>query len=181
MPHLQRWIADRGGRSMIWKTGHSVIKAKMRETGALLAGEFSGHIFFMDRWYGFDDGLYAGARLLELVSHWEMGLAGLASLPCSTATPELRLGAGQFNVGDLLKRLDPDLASWGASRVITVDGLRIEYEHGFALIRMSNTTPDLIMRFDGDSPDTMRQVQESVRSRLSMLAPELCTWLGARK
>lgn len=179
--HLQRWIADRGGRSMIWKTGHSVIKAKMRETGALLAGEFSGHIFFVDRWYGFDDGLYAGARLLELVSHWEMGLDGLASLPYSTATPELRLGAGQFNVGDLLKRLDSDPASWGASRVITVDGLRIEYEHGFALIRMSNTTPDLIMRFEGDTPDAMRQVRESVRSRLSMLAPELCAWLEATK
>ena len=110
-----------------------------------------------------------------------MGLDGLALLPYSIATPELHLGAGHFNVGDLLKCLDPDPAPWGASRVIAVDGLRIEYEHGFALIRMSNTTPDLIMRFEGDSPDTMRQVQETVRSKLSMLVPELCTWLETKK
>ena len=110
-----------------------------------------------------------------------MGLDGLASLPYTAATPELHLGVSHSNVGDLLMRLDPDPASWGASRVRTVDGLRIEYEHGFAIIRMSNATPDLIMRFEGDSPDAMRHVQESVRLKLSMLAPELCTWLEAKK
>ena len=169
--NLHAWITERGGRPMIWKSGHSLMKAKMRETGALLAGELSGHVFFQERWYGFDDGLYTGARLLEILSRQPDLDACLHALPDTVNTPELQIrmqeGEPQALMAGLLKTAD----FTGAREVMTLDGLRVEYDDGFGLVRASNTTPVLTLRFEGDDTAALRRIQEQFRHLLLAAAP----------
>ena len=140
-------IEAAGGKATMWKTGHSFIKARLKETGAAMAGEMSGHIFFNERWYGFDDGVYAGARLCELLSRMEQTPSEVfAALPNTVNTPELRL---EFEEGEHYKFIEDlqALAKFATGTVHTMDGLRVDFENGFGLVRASNTTPMLIMRF----------------------------------
>ncbi|MCW5299758.1 phosphomannomutase/phosphoglucomutase [Herbaspirillum lusitanum] len=158
--HLAPWIAHHGGHPLMWKTGHSLVKAKMRETGAPLGGEMSGHIFFKDRWYGFDDGLYAGARLLELLSREDDPSALLNALPQSVSTPELQLPLNDGENFALIAKLQRDAHFPGAEQIIKIDGLRVEYPGGFGLARASNTTPVVVMRFEAESARTLAHIQE---------------------
>lgn len=165
--NLQGWIERHGGRPLMWKTGHSLIKAKMRETGALLAGEMSGHVFFKERWYGFDDGLYAGARLLEYLSRQADIEATLHGLPDSVNTPELHIPMGEGEPHQLITTLQQHAQFEGARRIITIDGLRVEYEDGFGLMRASNTTPVVVLRFEAESAQALDRIQADFRRVLT--------------
>ncbi len=169
--NLKPWIKEHGGEPLIWKTGHSLIKAKMKETGALLAGELSGHIFFKERWYGFDDGLYAGARLLELLCKQSDISASLKSLPNSVSTPELHMKLQEGEQYATIKKLQQSARFDGALDIITLDGVRVEYEDGFGLARASNTTPMIVMRFEANDVEGLRRIQETFRQELSKVAP----------
>lgn len=169
--HLYQWIRDHGGQPLLWKTGHSVLKAKMRETGALLAGEMSGHIFFQERWYGFDDGLYAGARLLEILSRHPDAGAVLRALPDSVNTPELQIRLREGEPHRLIDRLRNSARFDDAREVITLDGLRVEYADGFGLLRASNTTPSLVLRFEADDAPALARIQADFRRLLSQALP----------
>ncbi len=171
--NLYKWIEDHGGRSLLWKTGHSLLKAKMQETGALLAGEMSGHVFFGERWYGFDDGLYAGARLLEYLSRQTDIEAVFHGLPDSLCTPELHVPMQEGEVHRLIARLLQNAHFEGARAVITLDGLRVEYDDGFGLMRASNTTPAIVLRFEALSHSALDRIQAEFRRRLLNLAPDL--------
>jgi phosphomannomutase/phosphoglucomutase len=157
--HLAPWISERGGKPLMWKTGHSLVKAKMREVGAPIGGEMSGHIFFKDRWYGFDDGMYAGARLLELLSRVEDPSAVLNALPQSTSTPELQLKLSEGENFTLIEKMQKEARFPGSDQVITIDGLRVEYPDGFGLARSSNTTPVIVMRFEAESQEALQRIQ----------------------
>jgi hypothetical protein len=135
----------------MWKTGHALVKAKLKETGAPLAGEMSGHVFFKERWYGFDDGLYAGARLLEILSRADDANAILKALPDSSSTPELNIGMQEGEPFALIDELQRHAHFEGAREIITIDGLRVEYADGFGLARPSNTTPVVVLRFEADN------------------------------
>ena len=156
-------IRAAGGHPTMWKTGHSFIKAKLKESGALLAGEMSGHVFFKERWYGFDDGLYTAARLLELLARDPRPVqAVFDELPDSVNTPELNI---QFAEGEhyafmqkLIQR-----ARFPDARVSTIDGLRVDFNNGFGLVRASNTTPVLVLRFEGDDAAALAQIQGRFR------------------
>lgn len=161
--HLSDWIAQYGGKPLMWKTGHSLVKAKMRETGAPIGGEMSGHIFFKDRWYGFDDGLYAGARLLELLSREEDLTRVLNALPQSSSTPELHLHLQEGESFSLIEKLQKDAKFPGAKQIITIDGLRVEYADGFGLARPSNTTPVVVMRFEAETKEALARIQNDFR------------------
>ncbi|MDW8469227.1 MAG: phosphomannomutase/phosphoglucomutase [Burkholderiales bacterium] len=169
---LAPWIERHGGRPVIWKTGHSFIKAKLAETGAPLAGEMSGHIFFRERWYGFDDGLYAGARLLEIVSREADPGAALEALPDAPATPELNWKLAEGEPHALIARLQQAKPFPGARRILTIDGVRAEYADGFGLARASNTTPVIVLRFEGDTPEALRRIQAEFRAVLQPMKPE---------
>ena len=169
--NLKGWIERHGGQPLLWKTGHSLIKAKMRETGALLAGEMSGHIFFQERWYGFDDGLYAGARLLEYLSRQPDLDATLDALPDSVCTPELHLPMQEGEPHRLIAKLQGSARFEGAREVITLDGLRVEYEDGFGLMRASNTTPVIVLRFEAESERALARIQEDFRRVLLAAYP----------
>jgi hypothetical protein len=143
----------------MWNTGHALIKAKLKETGAPLAGEMSGHTFFKERWYGFDDGLYAGARLLEIVSRWKDANWPLKHLPDAISTPELNLKMQEGEPHALIAELQKTRASKGAQELITLDGLRVEYADGFGLMRASNTTPVLVLRFEADNAQALARIQ----------------------
>jgi len=157
--HIAPWVEARGGIPLMWKTGHSLVKAKMRETGAPLGGEMSGHLFFKDRWYGFDDGLYAGARLLELLTRMSDPSAVLNALPQSISTPELQLALAEGENFSLIERLQRDARFPDAVQIITIDGLRVEYADGFGLARASNTTPVVVMRFEAESQAALARIQ----------------------
>src|SRR6185503_18736948 len=144
---LAPWIERHGGRPVIWKTGHSLIKAKLKASGAPLAGEMSGHIFFKERWYGFDDGLYCGARLLEILSKEKNPTEILDNLPDAPSTPELNWKLAEGEPQALMKKLLALKPFADARRVLTIDGLRAEYDDGFGLARASNTTPVIVLRF----------------------------------
>ena len=161
--HLAPWITANGGQPLMWKTGHSLVKAKLRETGAPLGGEMSGHIFFKDRWYGFDDGLYAGARMLELLSREADPSALLNALPQSSSTPELHLHLAEGENVTLIEKLQRDAKFSGATEIITIDGLRVEYPDGFGLARSSNTTPVVVMRFEAETPEALARIQDEFR------------------
>lgn len=169
--NLRAWITAHGGRPLIWKTGHSLMKAKMRETGALLAGEMSGHVFFQERWYGFDDGLYAGARLLEYLSKQTDLDATLRDLPDSVNTPELHLRLEEGEPHRLIERLKAAAQFEGAREIIDLDGLRVEYDDGFGLIRASNTTPTIVLRFEADDDAALARIQDQFRRLLLAAAP----------
>jgi phosphomannomutase/phosphoglucomutase len=169
--NLKPWIIDHGGKPLLWKTGHSLIKAKMKETGAVLAGEMSGHTFFGERWYGFDDGLYAAARLLEIVSRHANPSAVLAALPDSVSTPELNVACADASPHALIAKLAETAAFPGAADVIRIDGLRVEYSDGFGLARASNTTPVIVLRFEGDTESALKRIQAEFRRVLGESMP----------
>jgi phosphomannomutase/phosphoglucomutase len=166
-------IASHGGRPILWKTGHSLIKAKMKEEGALLAGEMSGHIFFNDRYYGFDDAIYAGARLLEILAETNKTTAELlADLPSSFSTPEIRRDCPdeiKFNVVQkALKRFEAQ-----GLKVNSIDGARVEFEDGWGLVRASNTQPVLVFRFEATSKKRLTEIQTQMEHTVSELLAEL--------
>jgi phosphomannomutase/phosphoglucomutase len=169
---LAPWIEKHGGRPLIWKTGHSFIKAKLKETGALLAGEMSGHTFFKERWYGFDDALYGGARLLEILSKAKDANPVLKSLPNAPSTPELHWGLSEGEPHALVARLQASRPFPGAERVVTIDGVRVEYADGFGLARASNTTPVIVLRFEADSLAALERIKSDFRSALQPLKPD---------
>ena len=165
---LKAWIEQRGGVPLMARTGHSFIKTKIKETGALLAGEMSGHVFFNDRWYGFDDGMYAGARLLEILSRVDNPSELLNALPNAVSTPELHLKMSREGESHaLIAQLKLSANFYGADEVITLDGLRVEYKDGFGLVRASNTTPVLVLRFEADSDAALERIQSDFRRVLS--------------
>jgi phosphomannomutase/phosphoglucomutase len=171
--NLFPWIRQHGGKPLLWKTGHSLIKSKLKETGAPLAGEMSGHVFFKDRWYGFDDGLYAGARLLELLSRVEDPTKALESLPDSISTPEINVPlAAEGENHRLIGELQKSARFEGATDVNTIDGLRVEYPDGFGLMRASNTTPVLVLRFEGDSRAALDRIQQEFKRVLLAAKPD---------
>jgi phosphomannomutase/phosphoglucomutase len=144
----------------MWKTGHSLVKAKLKETGAPLGGEMSGHIFWKDRWFGFDDGLYTGARLLEILTKSSDPSAVLNALPKASSTPELHLQLQEGENFALIDRLLKEAKFPGADRVVDIDGLRVEYPDGFGLARSSNTTPVVVLRFEGETPEALARIQK---------------------
>lgn len=161
--HLSSWIKQHGGIPLMWKTGHSLVKAKLKETGSPLGGEMSGHVFFKDRWYGFDDGMYAGARLLEILSRVEDMTATLNALPQSTSTPELHLHLNEGENFVIIEQMTKQANFEGAQDVITIDGLRVEYKDGFGLARSSNTTPVIVMRFEAETPAALERIQAAMK------------------
>ncbi len=168
---LAPWIEQHGGRATIWKTGHSLIKAKLKETGAPLAGEMSGHIFFKERWYGFDDALYCGARLLEILAPDRDVGAVLEALPDAPSTPELNWKLAEGEPHALIERLQGSSPFPQAKKVLAIDGVRAEFADGFGLARASNTTPVIVLRFEGDTPEALRRIQEAFRATLQPLKP----------
>jgi phosphomannomutase/phosphoglucomutase len=169
---LAPWIERHGGRPLIWKTGHSLIKAKLAETGAPLAGEMSGHTFFKERWYGFDDALYAGARLLEILSRAADPGAVLRALPDAPSTPELNWKLAEGEPHALVAKLQSARPFPGAQSVLTIDGVRVEYADGFGLARASNTTPVIVLRFEADTEGALQRIQREFRAALQPLKPD---------
>ena len=169
--NLKLWIEQHGGKPLLWKTGHSLIKAKMKETGAELAGEMSGHTFFKERWYGFDDGMYAGARLLEILSRDADASAALHAIPDSLSTPELNIRCADVSPHVLIDKLAATATFPGAVDVIRIDGLRVEYPDGFGLARASNTTPVIVLRFEADDAAALARIQGEFRRVLSQAMP----------
>ncbi|MDV6341436.1 phosphomannomutase/phosphoglucomutase [Nitrosomonas sp. Is24] len=164
--NLAPWIRQHGGTPVMWKTGHSFIKSKLIEEKALLAGEMSGHLFFKERWYGFDDGLYAGARLLELLSREQDISATLNNLPDSLNTPELQVRTAEGENHALIVQLQKNAVFDNPQQVITTDGLRVEYPDGFGLARASNTTPVVVLRFEADNDAALKRIQEDFRRNI---------------
>lgn len=172
--HIANTVEKLGGIPLMWKTGHSLIKAKMQEIGALLAGEMSGHLFFKDRWFGFDDGLYGGARILEIISKARQCKAAsevFASLPDSVSTPELMIQATEHSKFEGMRKLIA-IARFEGAIVSTLDGLRVDFIDGFGLVRPSNTGPNLILRFEGDTPSVLERIQEEFRTLLQAVEPK---------
>ena len=170
---LAPWIRSHGGEPLMWNTGHALVKAKLRETGAPLAGEMSGHVFFKERWYGFDDGLYAGARLLEILSRVEDPSAELKALPNSSSTPELNLKMAEGEPFALIDQLKREASFTAAQEIITIDGLRVEYADGFGLARPSNTTPVVVLRFEADDAAALARIQDDFRRVILAARPGL--------
>jgi phosphomannomutase/phosphoglucomutase len=164
-------IRKAGGKPTMWKTGHSFIKAKLKETGAALAGEMSGHTFFRDRWYGFDDALYTAARLLELLARDPRPTREVfASLPNTVNTPELHLKLAEGEHYALIKELAAK-ASFADAKVTTIDGVRADFPDGFGLVRASNTTPVLVFRFEGDNEQALARIQQRFRELVRSARP----------
>jgi len=169
--NLAGWIRKHGGKPTMWNTGHALVKAKLKETGAPLAGEMSGHVFFKERWFGFDDGLYAGARLLEILSRAADPSAVLDALPDAVSTPELNIKMAEGEPFELVRKLKESATFDGASEVITLDGVRVEYPDGFGLARPSNTTPVVVLRFEADSQDAIARIQADFRRAIEGVWP----------
>jgi phosphomannomutase/phosphoglucomutase len=170
--NLAPWIRQHGGTPVLWKTGHSFIKKKLHESGAALAGEMSGHFFFRERWYGFDDALYAGARLLEILSREQDPGALLEALPDAVNTPELHLKLVEGENYALIEKLGKTARFQGAREVIKIDGLRVEYADGFGLARSSNTTPVVVLRFEADDEAALKRIQGDFRSAILAVKPD---------
>ena len=168
-------IRAAGGVPLMWKTGHSLIKAKLRQTGAPLAGEMSGHLFFGERWYGFDDATYTAARLLEILSRSEDASAMLDALPTSFSTPELNVACAEGEhhavVAELLARAADGRLTFPGGEVGTIDGLRVDYADGFGLIRASNTTPVLVLRFEGHTAAALQRIESDFMAALRSVKP----------
>ncbi|MCZ2441381.1 MAG: phosphomannomutase/phosphoglucomutase [Burkholderiales bacterium] len=169
-------IREAGGVPLMWKTGHSLVKAKLRETGAPLAGEMSGHLFFGERWYGFDDATYTAARLLEILSRATDPSAVLDALPTSYNTPELNVACAEGEhhalVAELLARVADGRLSFPDGEVGTIDGLRVDFADGFGLIRASNTTPVLVLRFEGHTPAALERIEARMLAALRSVKPD---------
>ncbi len=165
---LYQDIARRGGRGIMWKAGHSLIKAKMKEEGALLGGEMSGHIFFANRWFGFDDGIYSSARLLELVSRTEQPVSSLlADVPRTFSTPEIRVDCPEDQKFEVVRRAQEFFAS--RYQAVTVDGVRVTFPDGWGLVRASNTQPLLVLRFEAQTPERLAEIQRLVEDKVEEL------------
>ncbi len=166
-------IKQHGGRPVMWKTGHSLIKKQMKASGALLAGEMSGHIFFKERWFGFDDGIYAAARLLEILSQAKVSAQELfAAFADDISTPEINIDVtdeGKFSIIDALQRD----AQWGEANLTSIDGVRVDYPRGWGLVRASNTTPVLVLRFEAEDQGELERIQSVFRAQLQRVAPDL--------
>ena len=161
-------VAAKGGKPLMWKAGHSLIKAKMKETGAVLAGEMSGHIFFADKFYGFDDATYAGARVLEILSKTDKNLSELLSdLPETFSTPELRVPCTEEEKFAIVAKIAEEFSR--TNEVITIDGARILFENGWGLVRASNTQAILVLRFEADTAENLLEIQSTVESRLQKI------------
>jgi phosphomannomutase/phosphoglucomutase len=170
---LAEWIRAHGGRPTMWKTGHALVKAKLRETGAPLAGEMSGHVFFKERWYGFDDGLYAAARLLEILSREADAGAVLTALPDALGTPELNLAMREGEPFELVRRLAEGGRFDAPQAIVTIDGVRVEYADGFGLARASNTTPVVVLRFEADDAAALERIKNDFRRAIDAAWPGL--------
>jgi phosphomannomutase/phosphoglucomutase len=172
--HLEGLIKRHGGRPLMWKTGHSYMKNKMLQTGALLAGELSGHIFFKERWYGFDDGLYTAARLLEILSKDKRSSSKIfAALPDAVNTPELNVHFDQDGAQHNFMKALIAKADFTDGLINHIDGLRVDYPDGWGLVRASNTTPSLVIRFEADDQQTLQNIQDRFRKQLLKLDPGL--------
>lgn len=169
---LAPWIREHGGKPLMWMTGHSLAKAKLKETGAPLAGELSGHIFFAERWYGFDDAMYTAARLLEILSRSADPSAVLQALPTSFNTPEINVPCAEGEHHEVVKQLKEIAEFPGAAEIVTIDGLRVEYADGFGLIRPSNTTPVLVLRFEGHTQAALERIQHDMLAQLKRVKPD---------
>jgi phosphomannomutase len=169
-------IREAGGVPLLWKTGHSLIKAKLKETGAPFAGEMSGHLFFGERWYGFDDAMYTAARLLEILSRHADPSAVLDALPTSFNTPELNVACAEGEhhaaVAELLARVADGRLQFPGGEVGTIDGLRVDFPDGFGLIRASNTTPVLVLRFEGHTPEALHRIEDQMMATLRAVKPD---------
>jgi phosphomannomutase/phosphoglucomutase len=155
----------------MWRTGHSLIKAKMRETGAELAGEMSGHFFFKERWFGFDDGIYAAARLLEILAGDADGRTPeeiFATLPQSVSTPVLKVPVGEGGPHRFMDQFRAQ-ASFDDATLTTIDGVRADWSDGWGLVRASNTTPVLVLRFEADDNNALKRIQQVFRKQLIAL------------
>ena len=176
--NLATYVKQQGGVPLMWKTGHSLVKAKLKETGAPLAGEMSGHIFFKDRWYGFDDGLYTGARLLEILSAEQDPNATLNQLPNAICTPELQMPCAEGEAFSLLDKIKAEVAKGTqatfetAESVNTIDGVRVEYADGFGLARPSNTTPIVVMCFEADTQAAIERIQAEFKKVFLAVKPD---------
>lgn len=170
---LDSLISNYGGRAIMWKTGHSLIKAKMKETGALLAGEMSGHIFFKERWFGFDDGLYSAARLLEILSADSRDADNIfAAFPDDISTPELNIEVTEERKFDIIDQLQAS-AKFDDGEIISIDGIRVNFDDGWGLIRASNTTPMLVLRFAAENEEALDRIRNSFKVQLQAVAPDL--------
>ena len=171
--HLSSTIRGHGGRPVMWKTGHSLIKAKMKETGALLAGERSGHIFFKERWFGFDDGLYAGSRMLEiLASDFRKSADVFKVFPKTLDTPELNIDMDDDVKFEFIKKLQK-IGRFGDGKINTIDGIRVDYPKGWGLVRASNTSPKLVIRFEADNDEAFVKIKEIFRKQMTKADPSL--------
>lgn len=165
--HLERVITEAGGNPIMWKTGHSHIKAKIKQTQAALAGEFSGHICFGERWYGFDDALYTAARLLELLSQTELDVdAVFAQYPTTYSTPEIKIHTTETRKFEVMDELASS-GDFADGRMTTIDGIRVDFDDRWGLIRPSNTSPVLSLRFEADSAAALERVQDEFQTQLS--------------
>jgi phosphomannomutase/phosphoglucomutase len=172
-----RYLADvilqNGGEPVMWRTGHSLIKRKMKELKAPLAGEMSGHIFFAERWYGFDDAIYAAVRVLEILAAKEGTTDEVFdALPEGVSTPELKIHLAEGGQYEFMNEFR-DLASFEDASVTTIDGIRADWRDGWGLVRSSNTTPCLVLRFDADNPKALARIQEEFRVQLLAIDPDL--------
>lgn len=171
--NLGKVISAAGGEPEMWQTGHSLIKARMKETGALLAGEMSGHIFFKERWLGFDDGLYAAARLLEILAAQDLDADEFFSqYPQDLSTPEINVDVTDENKFDLVQKLAKE-GEFGDGKKTTLDGIRVDYEDGWGLCRASNTTPMLVLRFEGKTPEALKRISDTFRAALTEIDASL--------
>ncbi|MEI6803695.1 MAG: phosphomannomutase/phosphoglucomutase [Burkholderiales bacterium] len=165
-------IEAAGGKALMYRTGHSLIKAKMKEIDSPLGGEMSGHIFFKERWYGFDDGTYAGCRLLEIVSKSPDANAVLDALPTSFSTPEMNVHCAEGEPPVVVAKVVA-LAQFAPPAVVnTIDGLRVDWPDGFGLLRSSNTTPVLVLRFEGHTPAALERIQTEMLALLRQVKPD---------
>jgi phosphomannomutase len=165
-------IREAGGVPLMYKTGHSLIKAKMKEVNSPLGGEMSGHVFFKERWYGFDDGTYAGARLLEILSRHDDPSAVLDGLPTSHSTPELNVKCAEGEPHVLVQRLVQSAHFPAPAQVSTIDGVRVDWPDGFGLIRASNTTPVLVLRFEGQTEAALHRIEQDMLALLHQVKPD---------
>ena len=169
---LHDTILSKGGKPTMWKTGHSLIKRKMKSTGALLAGEMSGHIFFKERWFGFDDGLYSAARLLEILANTNRSLDDiLTHYPVNISTPELNIDVNDETKFHIVSQLQQQ--SYPEGEVSKIDGLRVDYPDGWGLVRASNTTPVLVLRFEATSATALARIRQQFQTRLLEIDPTL--------
>ncbi len=172
--NLANYITQAGGKATMWKTGHSFIKNKMKETGALLAGEMSGHIFFKERWYGFDDGLYSAARMLEILAADNRKVSDIFNqLPNDISTPEITIKLDTDGAQHAFIEKFVEQSNFTDARLSTIDGVRADFDYGWGLVRASNTTPSLVIRFEAESEEKLAQLKENFKTQIHAVDPDI--------